>query len=81
MDYALNGTFTPGVIGEWRFDKRSYGHTPPPRNLPEPPAGMENDLVRLLMRIINEATATIPGWDDYVATGQAAQTWDGTLPS
>ncbi|KAK9831741.1 hypothetical protein WJX74_007749 [Apatococcus lobatus] len=81
MDYALNGTFTPGIMGEWRFDKRSYGQSPPPRNLAEPPVGMKNDLVRSLIAIINEATATIPGWDDYVISGRALQTWDGRLPS
>ncbi len=26
-----------GKYGEWRFDKRSYGTRPPPRNLGEPP--------------------------------------------
>lgn len=81
MDYALNGTFTPGLIGEWRFDKRSYGQKPPPRNLADPPAGMTNDLVRSLINIINNATKTIPGWDDYVSSGHASQSWDGQLPS
>ena len=50
-----------GKIGEWRFDKRSYGGIPPPRNLTEPPKGMKNDLVRQLISAINEATAVIPG--------------------
>ena len=81
MDYALNGTFTPGIMGEWRFDKRSYGQSPPTRNLADPPPAMQNDLVRLLISIINDATSTIPGWDDYVISGHASQTWDGTLPS
>ena len=79
MDYALNGTFTPGIMGEWRFDKRSYSQSPPPRNLSQPPSGMKNDLVRLLVDIINEATAEIPGWDEYVISGRASQVWDGKI--
>eukprot|EP00889_Picochlorum_renovo_P007333 jgi/Picre1/34363/NNA_001834.t1 len=43
MDYAKNGTFTPGKYGEWRFDKRSYSTTPLPRNLDPPPDGVQND--------------------------------------
>jgi hypothetical protein len=32
MDYTLDGVFTPGKYGQWRFDKRSYAtrSTPPP---------------------------------------------------
>ncbi len=72
MDYALNGTFTPGVMGEWRWDKRIYTQSPPPRNLSPPPDGMQNDLVGQLITIINEATAAIPGWDDYARSGRAS---------
>ncbi len=46
MDYTLAGEFTPGKIGAWRFDKRSYSGKPPPRALGEPPVGMKNELVR-----------------------------------
>lgn len=45
MDYTLEGVFTPGKIGAWRFDKRSYSGLPPPRNLDQPPSGMKNELV------------------------------------
>ena len=45
MDYTLEGQFTPGKIGAWRFDKRSYAGGPPPRKLGEPPKGMTNELV------------------------------------
>ena len=45
MDYTLDGVFTPGKIGAWRFDKRSYASGPPPRKLGEPPKGMTNELV------------------------------------
>jgi len=71
MDYTLEGTFTPGKIGAWRFDKRSHAGRPPPRHLGAPPAGMKNDLVRFLIRAINEASDAIPGWDEYSATGVA----------
>ena len=36
MDYDKNGVFTPGKIGAWRFDKRSFMAGIPPKNL-EPP--------------------------------------------
>lgn len=73
MDYTLQGVFTPGKFGEWRFDKRSYIGTPPPRNLEQPPQGMKNDLVRFLINAINEASAAIPCWDEYVKTGKVAK--------
>lgn len=34
-----------GKIGEWRFDKRSYEETWPPRNLSLPPAGVPESVV------------------------------------
>ena len=73
MDYTLEGEFTPGKFGAWRFDKRSYSSKPPPRNLTPPPLGMHNDLVRFLINAINEATERIPGWDEYEKTGNAMQ--------
>uniref|UniRef100_N1R0N8 Hydroxyproline O-arabinosyltransferase-like domain-containing protein n=1 Tax=Aegilops tauschii TaxID=37682 RepID=N1R0N8_AEGTA len=39
-DYSLKGELTYGKIGEWRFDKRSYLRSPPPRNLSLPPPGV-----------------------------------------
>jgi len=62
MDYDLKGKFTPGKMGAWRFDKRSYSSTYPPRNLPPPPPGVDNDLVRALIDAINEASAVLPDW-------------------
>eukprot|EP00884_Botryococcus_braunii_P021976 jgi/Botrbrau1/8462/Bobra.0237s0079.1 len=79
MDYTLDGVFTPGKFGEWRFDKRTYASRPPPRNLSQPPKNMKNDLVRYLINAINEASAAIPGWDEYAETGHASQLWDGTF--
>lgn len=78
-DYTLEGTFTPGKIGAWRFDKRSYSEKPPPRNLGAPPDGMKNELVRHLINALNEATNHIPGWDEYSTSGRATQFWDGKL--
>ena len=37
--------------------------------------------VRHLINAINEASAAIPGWDAYSATGHAQELWDGVLPS
>ncbi|CAD7698291.1 unnamed protein product, partial [Ostreobium quekettii] len=53
MDYTLEGVFTPGVVGKWRFDKRSYAARPPARHLGEPPPGMSNRLVRLMIDMFN----------------------------
>lgn len=36
-DYTMDGVFTPGKIGAWRFDKRSYMGSAPPKNLTLPP--------------------------------------------
>jgi hypothetical protein len=41
------------------------------------PAETKNDLVRKLIDAINEATDTIPGWNDYINTHVAKQLWDG----
>jgi hydroxyproline O-arabinosyltransferase len=73
MDYTLEGVFTPGKFGAWRFDKRSYAWKPPPRHLDPPPDGMQNDLVRFLIKAVNEVTDTIPGWDEYHQLGRATQ--------
>ncbi|XP_030959506.1 hydroxyproline O-arabinosyltransferase NOD3-like [Quercus robur] len=61
-DYNLKGELTYGKIGEWRFDKRSFLSAPPPRNLSLPPPGVPETVVRLV-KMVNEATANIPGWD------------------
>ena len=34
-------------------------------------------MVRKLIDAINEATDTIPGWDDYITAHTARQLWDG----
>lgn len=77
MDYTLQGVFTPGQMGQWRFDKRTYAVVPPPRNLSEPPAGCKNELVRHLIRAMNEATNTIPDWEGYEKKLVATKLWDG----
>ena len=65
MDYALNGTFTPGKHGQWRFDKRTYQNGIPPRDLVVPPEKCDNELVKLLIDCINEASANIETWDTF----------------
>jgi hypothetical protein len=40
----------------WKFDKRTYGDQPPPRNLDEPPPVVDNDLARLIVAMINEVS-------------------------
>lgn len=49
----------------WQFEKRKYGDKPPPLNLDQPPANVENALVRTIISMINEATANIPCWQQY----------------
>jgi hypothetical protein len=71
MDYKLDGTFTPGKVGEWQFNKRMWSGKPIGRNQGPPPKGMKNDLVRHLINAINEATHNIPCWDEYERTGRA----------
>lgn len=41
----IQGKLTYGKFGEWRFDKRSYIDTWPPRNLPLPPPGVPESVV------------------------------------
>jgi hypothetical protein len=65
MDYDLDGVFTPGKMGAWRFDKRSYSHAYPPKKIPDPPKGMNNDLVRALVDAVNEASAALPDWGKW----------------
>ena len=67
MDYTLEGQFTPGKIGAWRFDKRSYAGGPPPRKLGEPPKGMTNELVRSSHNTLSSQTVRM------CQNGQAAQ--------
>ncbi|XP_020594260.1 hydroxyproline O-arabinosyltransferase 3-like isoform X2 [Phalaenopsis equestris] len=62
-DYSLKGELTYGRIGEWRFDKRSYIRGPPPRNLPLPPPRVPESVVTLV-KMVNEATANIPDWEE-----------------
>ncbi|KAI0531286.1 hypothetical protein KFK09_000839 [Dendrobium nobile] len=62
-DYSLKGELTYGKIGEWRFDKRSHIRGPPPRNISLPPPGVPESVVRLV-KMVNEATANIPGWEE-----------------
>ena len=50
----------------WKFDKRVYMDSPPPRGLADPPEIVTNQLVRLVIKMVNEATENIPCWDDYV---------------
>ncbi|KAJ8756098.1 hypothetical protein K2173_024645 [Erythroxylum novogranatense] len=61
-DFDLQGNLMYGKVGQWRFDKRSYLHGPPPKNLSLPPPGVPESVVTLI-KLLNEATANIPNWD------------------
>ncbi|KAL1833106.1 hypothetical protein ACET3Z_002757 [Daucus carota] len=60
-DFDLEEQFMNGKIGEWRFDKRSYEETWPPRNLSLPPAGVPESVVTLV-KMVNEATSNLRNW-------------------
>eukprot|EP00246_Nothoceros_aenigmaticus_P006908 TRINITY_DN202_c0_g1_i1.p1 TRINITY_DN202_c0_g1~~TRINITY_DN202_c0_g1_i1.p1 ORF type:complete len:369 (-),score=54.55 TRINITY_DN202_c0_g1_i1:1188-2294(-) len=62
-DYTMKGVLTYGTKGEWRFDKRSFTGGAPPRGLPTPPPGVPETVVTLV-RMVNEATANIPNWEE-----------------
>lgn len=64
-DYSLKGELTYGKVGEWRFDKRSFPDRPPPRNLTLPPPGVPESVVTLV-KMVNEASANLPRWDDGI---------------
>lgn len=70
-DFNTKGAFTPGVIGDWRFDKRTYQVERPPRDLPMPPDNVKHPLVRQLLQMLREAMAEIPEWDAYQRGGRA----------
>lgn len=62
-DYTMKGVLTYGKVGEWRFDKRSHLLRAPPRNLSLPPPGVPESVVTLV-KMVNEATANIPDWQE-----------------
>ncbi|KAL4563568.1 hypothetical protein LXL04_027611 [Taraxacum kok-saghyz] len=61
-DFDMEGESTIGNIGGWHFDKRDYLQEPPPRNISMPPPEVPES-VRTLVKMVNEATASLPGWD------------------
>ena len=67
LRYTEQGKYTENETQVfWKFDKRSYTGSVPPRRLPPPPETVTNALVRLVIKMVNEATENIPCWDDYV---------------
>ena len=68
-DYDENGKFTPGKVGKWHWDKRTWmGVDPPPRRFPAPPKGCDNELVARLVEMVNEAAENLPNWEDPLGT-------------
>ncbi len=63
----------------WLFDKRKFSEAPPPRNIAAPPEYVKNNLVRLAIAMINEATDSIPCWDTYQATKVVTTSCPGAL--
>lgn len=52
MGCIVQGELTYGVIGDWRFDKRSYTASRLPRNLTLPPPGVPETVVCRLFLIL-----------------------------
>tara|TARA_B110000977_G_scaffold139952_2_gene177687 strand:- start:2146 stop:3726 length:1581 start_codon:yes stop_codon:yes gene_type:complete len=69
-DYDLDGKFTPGKIGAWRFDKRQWMSSIPPKNLPLPPVECDNELVKRLVEMVNEASGNLPNWENPLGMGR-----------
>eukprot|EP00798_Chlamydomonas_sp_ICE-L_P012386 gene12386-15579_t len=69
MRFLKTGELLKGktIGGDWVFDKRALGGRLP-RNFPEPPPAVINNMVRAMIRAFNEATDAIPCWDDYYAS-------------
>lgn len=59
----------PGEKGAWRFDKRTYGYLPPPRNLQPPPDNVDNNLVSLVRQIKKECSNDLSLGTIYRSTG------------
>lgn len=53
--------------GDWWWNKREFTMTPPPRHLLEPSSHVDNELAHVLTRLMNEATSSIPCWEEYSA--------------
>lgn len=62
-DYDKNGTFTPGRVGHWHWDKRDWTNVYIPRNFPLPPG--TNLAVKELVSRVNEAADHLPRWDEF----------------
>lgn len=62
-DYTKDGDFTPGKVGQWRFDKRRFSSRYPPKTYPPAPVKVP-PLTKKLIEIIMEAANAIPGWPD-----------------
>lgn len=69
-----------GMWGAWQFNKRDYMRRMPPRNLRDPPVATRNHMLRTLIGFINEATQSIPCWNEYVRTRKRPATCDEEIP-
>ena len=80
--YDKHGNFTQKESEMfWLFDKRSYMDRPPPRGLADPPEVVTNQLVRLIIKMENEATENnIPCWDDYVQHKRVTTQCTASMP-
>ncbi|PSC67539.1 manganese resistance 1 [Micractinium conductrix] len=64
-DYDEQGTFTPGKVGHWHWDKRDWTDKYIPRDFPMPPEGCNNEAVKELIRRVNEAAGNLPRWAEF----------------
>eukprot|EP00798_Chlamydomonas_sp_ICE-L_P029535 gene29535-5881_t len=86
MFYTSEGNLTTDKNESvWGFDKRVWGDKAPPRNLTPPPANVAsvNKFASLIINMMNEATASIPCWDQQlrIAALQIPCLLTDTLPS
>eukprot|EP01065_Artemidia_motanka_P046973 TRINITY_DN7239_c3_g1_i1.p1 TRINITY_DN7239_c3_g1~~TRINITY_DN7239_c3_g1_i1.p1 ORF type:complete len:651 (+),score=197.98 TRINITY_DN7239_c3_g1_i1:102-2054(+) len=66
QNFALDGSWwderANGTLVPWSFNKRKYGAIYPPRDLTPPPPGASHSGAGLIVEMVNEASANIPGW-------------------
>ena len=62
QDFDSEGTFTPAVIGKYHFDKRDFVAKYPPLKPRRPPRGCNNEASKMLIKLINIASANLDGW-------------------
>lgn len=65
MDYDLDGVFILGKIGVWCFDKCLYFYVYFFKKIFDSSKGMNNDLVRVFVDVVNEVLVVFLDWGKW----------------